>query len=370
LSIRKATLAIRSLGKLLLFLCALFLADAAAAKAEVTSSSTSRRDRLTLGFYFTATLHRAAFPINASESGVDLIVVDLDSGARKRVSSKGAKLVSPFLTLDDRRLLVVRFRNDTGEYELLSCDVKNFACRRLLVSKDSIGSPTEIGDNKIVYVSSPYRSGGSNVRSRHVRNDFWILEPGKQPRQLTDLQFFELNSLSLTRSSIYFSAMGPRRDKPIIPKFAPLASNDSDIFKLPFDAVRGAIEVPAGTLAPLFLSGGRSTWASVAHDESMAAFLRTQNRVGGYRYDLVVTDLNTQASKLLESTGLGFSRPIVIDRTVIVREIFDDRYVIERLSPHESSTKALAEIPDASISSFESIEIKVETEGAIGHDVR
>ncbi len=289
------------------------------------------------------------------------MVVDLESGGRTKVRSKGGKLLSPFLSMDGERILLVRLDNETGEYSLLSCTTMDFACRRLMTTKSSINSPTEISADRILYVSSPLKFV-AGVRSHYLQHDLWMLEKDNPPRQLTDLQFYQMNWLSVTSSSIYFSAMGPRRDRQIIPKFAPSASADSDIFKLPFDAARGSVELPQGVLKPQFLASGRSIAASVAPAESMAAFLRTENRVGGYRYDLVVMDLKTQASKLIESTGLGFSRPTVIGQAVMAREIFDDRYVIGRLLSNDASIKPLAEVTDAFIASIEPTEIRLVTE--------
>ena len=162
-------------------------------------------------------------------------------------------------------------------------------------------------------------------------------------------------------NGIYFSAIGGQRNAQIIPKFEPTGSTVSDIFKLSFDSTRGTIESPRSVLTPLFLARGISTSASVSFDESLAAFLRTQNQRGGYRYDLVVADLKNQVGKTIESTGLGFSRPIVVGEDVLVREIFEDRYVIKRLNKFGAMLEPLFDISDASIEALEPFNLKVDT---------
>jgi hypothetical protein len=358
-----STASIRSYLKQFFYFGLLALASISPTEAEVGGAQSVRRDRQILGFFFTASSRQAAFPVAASGGGgVELIVVDLETGTPKRLTSRGAKLLSPSFSSDGERLLVVRLRNDTAEYELLSCATVEYVCRRWLSTKDSINSPTEVSADKIVYVSSP-RKQIAGVRSQYLQHDLWMLEKDRPPRQLTDVQFGEMNWLSATSSSIYFSAIGPRRGKEIIPKFAPLASVDSDIFKLSFAVGEARIELPKDQLTPLFLARGRSTAASIARDQSVAAFLRTESRRGGYRYDLVVVDLKTQRENLIESTGLGFSRPAVVDQTIVAREIFDDRYVISRLRLGDSFAEPIAELTDASIAVAGLTEIRIETEG-------
>jgi|1185.fasta_scaffold29792_1 hypothetical protein len=330
------------------------------AKAELQNTWMARRDRLTLGFFFTASQHLAAFPVRVSGTEIDVMLIDLESGARIKLASKGFNLLSPSLSNDGERILLVRNSSQTGEYALLSCVIANFSCRRLVESKASINSPTEICPGTILYVSSP-RKVLPGVRSQYQQHDLWILGKDESPRQLTDFRFFEMDWLSPTSGSIFFSAMGPR-DKQTIPKFAPLASSDSDIFRLTFNPAQCLVEQAAATLTPLFLGNGRSTAATVAGDETIAALLRTETRVGGYRYDLVIMDLLAQGSRVFESSGLGFSRPALVDRTVVVREIFDDRYVISRLPLGDPTIKPIAEITDASIASTQVIEIQVEPE--------
>jgi hypothetical protein len=93
------------------------------------------------------------------------MVVDLDSGAGKSLSSEGAKRLSPYLTLDGERLSVVRRRDDTAKYELLLCFTTKFACRRLIVTTDSICFPTEISADKNTLCREP---GPTLLRGRTI----------------------------------------------------------------------------------------------------------------------------------------------------------------------------------------------------------
>jgi hypothetical protein len=356
----KAFNPLSSVGTFLLATALLLLGLISESHADATSTrqASTRQERFAAGFFFTASSRQAAFPVPVGGGRIDVMIVDLKSGDRKRLSSADSSLLTPLLSADGERLLLVRF-NRTGIYDLLSCTTTTFVCKVETSGEGSINSPVEVGANRILYVGSPIRII-PGVRSRYPQHDLWILERGGLPRQLTQLQFFEMNWLSVAGTNVYFSAMGSGSGKEIIPKFGPVAMNYSDIFRLSFDAVHGSVQPPDRQLAPIFISGGRSTAANVAPDESIAAFLSTRNQVGGYRYDLVVTDLRSGGSRTVESTGRGFSRPAVVDGAVLVREIFDDRYVIGRLASSDSKIVPLVEVNDSSISTTETTEIKIE----------
>jgi hypothetical protein len=352
-----------SFGTFLLATTLLLLGSIFESRAEATSArqASTRQERFAAGFFFTASPRQAGFPVPVGDGRIDVIIVDLKSGDRKRLSSADSSLLTPFLSEDGERLLLVRFKR-TGIYELLSCTTTILVCRVETSGESSINSPVEVGVDKILYVGSPIRTI-PGVRSRYPQHDLWILERGGLPRQLTQLQFFEMNWLSVAGANVYFSAMGSSSGRDVIPKFEPVAMNYSDIFRLPFDAVHGTAQAPDRQLIPLFVSGGRSTAASVAPDESIAAFLETRNQIGGYRYDVTVVDSKSGGSKSIESTGRGFSRPAVVNGAVLVREIFDDRYVVGRVTPGNSKMEPLVEITDASIAATEITEIKVEEVG-------
>ena len=321
------------------------------------TNAESRNDRRNAGFYFAASVKSAAFPVKTREGNVALLFVDFETGKQIKLNSARSHLLSPYLSPDGTRLLFVRQPYDRQGHELISCETGEFVCERVVKSAGSIESPIEISDRRILYASSAYHVG-SDGKGRYARNDFWMSDGANEARQLTDMQFYELTSISVTNNEVYFSAEGPRFDRPVIPKTIPLASERSDIFKLPFDPARAEIKAPVGMLKPLFVSGGIATWSSVAPDGSLIAFLRTRTDIGGYRYDVVIVDQKSQTIRLFESSGLGFSRPVIAGGNVFVRDILDDRYVIKMIEPNEPA-KTLLEIPDASIDGLESQEILI-----------
>jgi hypothetical protein len=187
-----------------------------------------------------------------------------------------------------------------------------------------------------------------------------MFDPATGPRQLTDFKLYDLHSLSVTDGEIYFSAEGPARDRPVIPKYDPMGNRQSSIFRLPFDSTKGSIDIPSGTIAPLFAEPGIATRPSVAANGSLVAFLRTRTGINPYRYDLVIADQSLHSERTVSATGLGFSQPVVIGRDVYASVTKDDRVSILIDRPGEPSMKLLADIDDASIASTETIELKIE----------
>lgn len=331
------------------------------ANASMGNCETSHLERKNWGQYFTANPRLAAFPVQSSASKVDIVVVDLKSGAPTKLRSKGAILIDAHLSRDGERLLLVGYRKDSAQFELMSCRTTNYVCRRLVATTASIGSPVDIDDHTVVYASSP-RQPNRSVRNQFPRNDLWILEEGMAPKRLTNFGLYQLRSLSVTSSNIYFSAFGATGPKPVIPKSDPLASSQSDIFRLPFDASKRTIEHPQRQLTPLFVSSGRLTSADVAPDESMAAYLSAGQGAVGYRFDLVARDMHSGGINLVESKGQGFSNPVVVDGAVIAREIMDDRYLIGELKPGGYPFRTLVDITDAAIAATEPTVIRIENE--------
>lgn len=327
------------------------------------ASTSSRLQKLVTGGYLTASSKNAAFFVVASPRSNDVIVLDFESKTFRKLSSNGTRLVYPFLSLDGERLLLVRQDSHTGQSELLSCGTMNLLCRRLFATKLSIVEPVEISADKIAYVSSSFKTI-PGVRSRYVDHDLWLYEAGKELHQITDFRLYALTRPSITSSHIYFSALGPHPGKEVIPKFKPLEVASSSIYRLPFNSHTGEVTVPTTQMSPLFVAArSLSDSPSVALDETFAAFLRTDRyRKGGFRFDLVVQSLTTSSSRLFESSGIGFSRPVVVGRTVVVNDLLDDRYVIKRLLPDAASLQTEIEVTDDEIIRLPATEIKIENE--------
>jgi hypothetical protein len=261
------------------------------------SGLTSATPRNVVAGHLAASSRQVVFSVQEQQS-IDIVVGDFESGSVTELRSPGTRLIFPFLTPDGRRL------------HLLSCTTNNFHCRQLHTSKDAISSPIEIDEHRILFISSQLRTDGPNLRSKHlgfpvnryVRHDIWRLDVGQAPRRVTDFELYELSHLCITANNVYFSGMGPRSDKPVIPKYKALQRPMSNIYRLPIDRTSGAISLPDVQLKPVFLQEGHTSSASVSADESLAALIRTTTNSpsGGYRYDLVVQDLRTGASRTIE----------------------------------------------------------------------
>jgi Tol biopolymer transport system component len=322
------------------------------------SVGTNSLDRWNRSFYLASSVKNAAALVRTSRTdNMQLLLVDFETGKRTRLKSKRSHLLSPYLSPDGARLLFSRQPLDQQAHELVSCETATLACHIILRSAGSIQSAIEISGGRILYVSSPYMEG---LRNRFSRNDIWLYDPATGPRQLTDFKLYELHSLSVTSGEIYFSATGPFRDRPVIPKYKPDDAQQSDIFRLPFDAAKGTIELPNETMKPLFASAGIATRPTVSADGSLIAFLRTRTGIGTYRYNLLIADQRTHGERLIETSDIGFSRPVVIDHDVYASLMKDDRGLVQVVRPGEPSMKLLADLDDASVAVAETMELKIE----------
>jgi Tol biopolymer transport system component len=320
----------------------------------------SHLDRWNRGFYLAASVRNAAVLVRTGRTdNMQLLLVDFETGRRIRLKSERSHLLSPYLSPDGARLLFSRQPLDHRGHELVSCETATLVCRTILRSAGSIQSGIEISGGRILYVSSPYVKGFDG-RIRLSRNDIWLFDHATGSRQLTDFKLYELHSLSVSNSEIYFSATGPSRDKPVIPKYEPDENQQSNIFRLPFDPERGTIDTPSEAIRPLFASAGIATRSSVSSDGSLTAFLRTRTGINPYHYDLVIADRNSHVERLIESSGMGFSRPVVIEHDVYASVTKEDRVLIRVDHPGDPSMKLIADLDDASVAAAETVELKIE----------
>ena len=323
------------------------------------AGAASPLDRWSRGFYLAASVRNAVVLLRAgSTDNMQLLLVDFETGRWTRLKSERSHLLSPYLSPDGARLPFSRQPLDHPGHELVSCETATLTCRTILRSTGSVQSAIEISGDRILYVSSPYFKGFDG-RTRLSRNDIWIFDPATGSRKLTDFKLYELHSLSVTNGEIYFSATGPSRDMPVIPKYEPDDNHQSNIFRLPFDPVKGTIDTPSETMKPLFASAGIATRPSASADGSLIAFLRTRTDIGAYHYDLVIADQNTHGERLIETSGLGFSRPVVIDHDVYASVTKEDRVLIQVNRPGEPVMKLIADINDASVAGAETVELAI-----------
>jgi hypothetical protein len=322
------------------------------------SVGTTFLDRWNLSFYLTASVKNAVVLVRTSRTdNMQLLLVDFETGKRTRLKSDRSHLFSPYLSPDGARLLFSRQPIDQEGHELVSCETATLVCHTVLRSGGSIQSAIEISGGRILYVSSPSVGG---LRNKFSRNDIWLYDPATGPRQLTDFKLYELHSLSVTSSEIYFSAFGASRENPVIPKQEPDDTRQSNIFRLPFDAAKGTVVLPSETMKPLFASAGIATRSTVSADGSLIAFLRTRTGINPYRYNLVIADQPARDEHLIETSDIGFSRPVVIDHDVYASIIKDDRVLIQVVRPDEPSPKLLADLDDASVAGAETVELAIQ----------
>jgi Tol biopolymer transport system component len=321
-------------------------------------------DRWQRAFYLAASVKNAVILVRSGRAeNMQLLLVDFETGNRIRLKSEGAHLVSPYLSPDGARLLFSRELLDRRGTELVSCDTSTFTCHAALRSAGSIHSAIEISGGRILYVSSPFVTGGDG-RVRLSRNDIWMFDPKTGPRQLTDFRLYELHSLSVTHNQIYFSAYGAFRDRPVVPEPEPLSNQQSDIFRLPFDPEKATIDSRSGTLTPLLVSAGIATRATASSDGSLIAFLRTRTGINPYHFNLVIADQNSHTERLIESPGLGSSRPVIVDHDVYVSFTEQNRVLIQVNRQGDHSMEPLADIDNGSIAGAETVELKIEPQSS------
>jgi hypothetical protein len=318
-----------------------------------------------------ASLRKVAFSVQ-EEHSVDLVFADLGSGSVTELRSAGNRLIFPYLSPDGSRLLVVRQHPDNGTSDLLSCTTDTFRCKLLHSSEYSITSPVEIEEKRILFVSGQRRTDSGNLRSnylgfpvnRYVKHDIWRLDVGQSPSRVTEFELYELSDLCVTAKNLYFHGFGPQKEKPVIPKPDADRRPASDIFRLPIAS--GSVGLPEVQLKPLFQDEGYTTSGKVSADGSLAALIRTTTNwpnAGGYRYDLVIQDLQTGASRTIPPTDrLGFSRPVFVGNALFVNEIFDNKYIIKRMLPGDTSLQPALEISDGSIIHAPVVQILIDDE--------
>lgn len=317
-------------------------------------------DKWNRGFYLAASVKNAAILVRSSRTeNMQLLLVDFDSGKRAKLKSEGSHLLSPYLSPDGGRLLFLRELLGRKGTELVSCNTASLACHVVFRSAGSLHSAIEVSGNRILYVSSPYVTGGDG-RVRLSRNDIWIFDPTTGPRQLTDFKLYELDSLAVAQNQIYFSAYGPSRDRPIIPQPNPLADQQSSIFRLPYDPEKATIDSPSRMMTPLFVSAGIANYPTASVDGSLVAFLRTRTNTSPYHYNLVIVDQSSNSEQLIESPGLGSSRPVIIDHEVYASVTGEDRTLIQVNRQGERSMETLADIDDASIAGAAATELNID----------
>jgi hypothetical protein len=281
-----------------------------------------------LAFEFGASRALVVFPAGLPGGSFGLIVIDRETGRSRLIAQHRTQLGQPSFSSDGERLLLVRNQADKDTRELLTCEVKDWKCRVLWRTENSIVSPVEIEKDSVLLSSSP-RQVRANGRVLYYNHDFHLIEPGSEPIQLGDFTFGRLRSISVMGGRVVFTAersIGPS-NRSMFPSRGVAAHTDSQIFSLEFDSSKLEIEEPTEVLQPLYMQdAGRSMDLSLSPDAQLVAFLLQTGAT--YQYNLVIADSNGTLRKRIMVSGYGFSRPAFVGRIVLAKELTKDSIVI------------------------------------------
>ncbi len=113
-------------------------------------------------------------------------------------------------------------------------------------------------------------------------------------------------------------------------------------------------------MTPALVSDGIATYPAASTDGLLVAYLRTEAHVSPYHYNVVIADYKSSTQRLVESPGMGASRPVIIEHDVYASVVEEGRTLIQVHRQNEQLATTLAEIIDASIASVEAVELKVD----------
>ena len=288
---------------------------------------------------FAASSDLLIFPTPA-ENGVALVVFNRTDKTPRLLVEPGATFDFPFLSRDKKRLLFSRHRNGASDREIISCDVTDWVCKIAINVQGTVFSPAELSHDEIVYVSSP-KIVGQDGKSRYSKNDVFLAQNGKSSR-ITDLGFYEMDSLSVTQDHLYVS--GIQRDADEVIRFdrAKLAETlplaPSQFISAQDLRVSNVIAEPLNKV-------------SVSHDGQLIAFRHAESARGGYRYNLNVMNLDKRLLGVARVTGINgraMSQGQFIGSTLLSNELFADQYVAKSWDIANNRFETIAEIGHSS----------------------
>lgn len=347
----------RRIAKLSIALTVLSLIGSMSAKPAISAETI--QGRLDRAAYFAASKKNASFPVRGVDGRLSLVLVDFESGKSRKLGVKSSDVLSPYLSSDGSRLLFAVHPAGQPGSELVSCETQNFVCTSLFKSDGRISSPVEYANGGILFVYSPYNVGFDG-KGRYNRNDVWLLDSLGKAQKLTDLGLYQISSINIADGALFFSGYGPGPNNPSIPKPDPDASEQSDIYALPLSAQPAAVPRPSKTLTPLFLKeNGKARSPAVSADGTVLAYLRTPLNIGNYKYDLIVRNGHTGSEIELKSTGLGFSRPVAVERSIYANVIDAQGYSIQYFDWAEPRMRQVAALTDAEINLLDSLDLKI-----------
>jgi WD40 repeat protein len=284
-----------------------------------------RRSRvMSPGFTASANLIAIQAPTSAATDG--LVLVDRAGKRTAIIAQDGFTYWAPRFSDDGERLIFVRAQAGRAQQELLSCVVDNWHCTILLSTTDTIVSPVDVGDGKVLFaLGYPIVHGDKEV-PRHRTYDFHIVSPGHPPVRMTEYRFVALHAISVGNRTVYFSAEGSRVEDQTASCVNVIKCNRSKIFRLDFDRDADRILNAPDKLAPAIKVDGLSVQPRISADGARLAFLNTSFDQFTYRYNLKVSDPVGDAPQTIEVDGISFSAGAFVGDTLLVNELFKDRY--------------------------------------------
>lgn len=298
---------------------------------------------------FSASTTSIAFSVILDNGETALLFVDRNTGQQRIIYEEGFGFWAPHLSSDGERLVAIRRRQNTAQREILTCQIASWRCDILLRTEDNLRSPVEIDKNTILYSSSPLRIGRDG-RHLYIDYDLQLLRKDSPKIQLSDFQLHELHSISVAKDKIYFSAIGPKRNKSVFPGLysKKVTEDRSEIYAIEFDAERQQIRAPTETLDPLFVIGGSSIGVGISPDGRVAAVRNTQYGRQRYVYEIVLVSVDGGAQQRLKTEAIIASPAIFIKDTVVFNELFADRYEVKLFDLNRKSISNIVEINHSS----------------------
>jgi hypothetical protein len=312
--------------------------------AQYAQNPEDERTRRTILWHFTASNAALAFPVTFDgERG--LVFVDRISSTKRLIHERGSIISFPQLSGDGERLLFVRWPKEGGIHELLSCSTISWHCLSLLRTDAWIASPIEISKDTILYSSSPLVTLFDGQK-RFSQHDFYLLAGSSTPIQLSEFRMWQLESLNLVGQKLIFSASGPPRGNSMFPESNPLAKPNSDIYMLDFDVSAKRIQPPSQVLKPLAVTlvGDYSSKPSISADGNWIAFLNRYRTSDRNVYHLALGPMQGAVRRSIAPSGLDFSRPAFVTNTILVNELFNDRYKVSAFEISNGSSRVVAEL--------------------------
>lgn len=324
---------------------------------ESDSVARARKGALT---QFAASPSAVVFPVVMSDKTTGLLFAERQSGIAKLIVEPNHGYWSPYLSQDGERLVFIRQRVGQQNREIVTCKIGEWRCRVLLRTEDNLRSPIEIERDSIIYASSPLLVGGDG-KARYASYDFHHVRTGGVPTRLTDFRFYALHSVQVVQERIIFSAVSSRTVNAAIPRFNPSEPNRSEIYAVGFDR-EPKIPKPEKILDPLFVIGGYSINAAISANADLAVVQNSESGKGRYEFDLVVVSLNGTIQRRIRSQGLGFSPGAFVEGSILLNELFEDRYSVKRIKSPQGPIDEVLSVRNsaAELARFEKIRLIID----------